>query len=109
MKKRLADIAYRRSKLLDRIGRQRLEVADTSLRWQKPLALADVAVKAVHFAYAHPALFTGAATALLAIRRKGAISLVRGGWRLLLLYPSAIFVGLKYLSSISRPGHDRPE
>jgi hypothetical protein len=102
MKKRLADIAYRRSKLLDRIEMQRADVAEFSLRWHKPVALAEMGLKAARLVYAHPAVVTGIVAALLTFRRKGAVALVRSGWRLLFLYPSAVFLGLKYLTSATR-------
>ncbi|HLP98621.1 MAG TPA: YqjK family protein [Sideroxyarcus sp.] len=102
MKKRLADIACRRRRLLDRIATQRTEISMLSRHWQKPLALADLALNVVHLVRAHPALAAGAVAALLAWRRSGPMALVRSGWRLLFLYPSAVFSGLQYLASMTR-------
>jgi hypothetical protein len=99
MNKRLAQIAIRRLELLEQIEKQRMDMAYISLHLQKPLAVADVGLKAVRYIYNHPALVSGGVTALLTWRNKGLIGLARHGWRLLLLYPSAIFFGLKYLSS----------
>lgn len=102
MKKRLARLAQRRLELLGHIEAQRMVMAETSLHLQKPLAVVDVGLHAVRLIYDHPALFAGGVTALLTWRRQGIVGLARNGWRLLYLYPSAIFFGLKYLSTALR-------
>lgn len=79
-----------------------MDVAEISVRWQKPLALADTGLKAVHFVCNHPALVAGGLAAFMAWRRKGVAGLAGEGWRLLCLYPSAILLGLKYLSAAPR-------
>ncbi|MDP1633854.1 MAG: YqjK-like family protein [Gallionellaceae bacterium] len=108
MKDRLADIALRRRLLLEKIGVQRTLVADIAVQWQRPLALANTGLKAVRLVSRHPALVTGVATAVLTLRHGGIMAFAKGGWRLLFLYPSAIFFGLKYLASaISLPGETR--
>ena len=99
MNSRLTQLACRRLELLNDIEAQRMDMADITRHLQKPLAVADVGFKAVRLIYNHPALVTGGVTALLTLRRNGFVGLVQHGWRLLLLYPSAIFLGLKYLSS----------
>jgi hypothetical protein len=99
MKNRLAQLACRRLELLNDIEAQRMDMVDITRQLQKPLAVADVGFKAVRLVYNHPALVTGGVTALLTWRRNGFVGLVQHGWRLLFLYPSAIFLGLKYLSS----------
>lgn len=99
MRKRLAHLAIRRLELLEQIEVQRADLADISRHLQKPFAVADVGLRAVRFIYDHPAVVSGGVTALLTWRNKGLFGLVKHGWRLLLLYPSAIFFGLKYLSS----------
>jgi len=102
MKKRLADLACRRRELLEKIETQRVEVAEISQHWQKPLALVDTGLKAVRFIRNHPAWIAGSVAAFLALRRKGIAGLAHEGWRLLRLYPSTLFLGLKYLSSATR-------
>jgi len=102
MNKRLTAIASRRQILLKNIEAQRMDVAEISVRWQKPLALADTGLKAVHFVRNHPALVAGGLAAFMAWRRKGVVGLAGEGWRLLCLYPSAILFGLKYLSIAPR-------
>lgn len=77
-----------------------MELAETSVHLRKPLAVVDVGLQAVRLIYDHPAWFAGAVTALLTWRRHGIVGLAKNGWRLLYLYPSAIFFGLKYLSSV---------
>lgn len=100
MKNRLASLAHRRLELLGHIEAQRLEMAETFVLLHKPLVVADVGFHAVRTIYNHPALFAGGVTALLTWRRHGIVGLARNGWRLLYLYPSAIFFGLKYISSV---------
>lgn len=103
MKKRLADIAYRRRRLLGTIEAQRMEVADIAQRWQKPLALLDAGLKVWSLLRRHPALLAGGVSALLALRRTGILGLAQTGGRLLLLYPSAIFFAIKIFSPGTRP------
>ena len=107
MKKRLAALTHRRRGLLEKIEAQRIDVAEISVHWQKPLALVDVGLKAVRFVHNHPALMAGDVTALLAWRRKGIVGLALEGWRLLYLYPSALAFGLKFLSSATRSPNEK--
>jgi hypothetical protein len=79
-----------------------MDVAEISLHWQKPFALADAGLKAVHYIRNHPALVTGGVAVLLAWRRKGIVGLALEGWRLLYLYPSILSFGLKSLSLATR-------
>jgi YqjK-like protein len=107
MKKRLARLAQRRLELLGNIEAQRMVLAETSVQLHKPLAVVDVGLHAVRLIYNHPALFAGAVTVLLTWRRKGIVGLAKNGWRLLYLYPSAIFFGLKYISAaLHSPSED---
>lgn len=85
MKKQLADLACRRRGLLEKIEAQRMEVAEISQHWQKPIALVDTGLKVVRFIRNHPALMTGGVAALLTLRRKGIIGLAQERWRLLRL------------------------
>lgn len=90
MKKQLNDLACRRRLLLEKINTQRMEVSEISLQLQKPLALVDAGVKAVHFIRSHPTLLTGGAAFLLALRRGNLRHMMQEGWRLLCLYPARI-------------------
>ena len=108
MNKQLAHLIIRRLELVEKIEAQRMDMADISLHLQKPLAVADMGLNVVRYIYNHPALVSGGMTALLTFRNKGLPGLVKHGWRLLLLYPSAIFFGLKYLSSANcAPAEER--
>lgn len=99
MKKHLDDIACQRSRLLEKIRSQKRQIADFSLRLQKPLALADAGIKAVHFIRSHPTLLTGAVAMLLALRRRDLAGLKQHGWRLLCLHPA--------IARLSRPSQRR--
>lgn len=93
----LAVLAYRRSVLLEEIEAQRVELEAISLRLKKPLAIADVGMKAVFFVKDHPALLTAGIGGFLAWRESGIVGLAKSGWRL--LYPFGTLLGLKYLSA----------
>lgn len=99
MNQRLVLLAYRRIELLQKIEAQRMYMAEIFQHLKKPLAVADVGVKAAHFVYSHRALFASVMTALVTWRQKGIVGLAKNSWRLLYLYPSSIFFGLKYLTS----------
>jgi hypothetical protein len=108
MKKRLAQLACRRLELMEDIEAQRMDMAAITRHLHKPLAVADAGFRTVRFIFHHPALITGGVTALLAWRRHGFVGLMQHGWRLLILYPSTIFLGVKYLSSTAcPPGEER--
>jgi hypothetical protein len=108
MKQRLAELAVRRLGLLEEIEAQRLEVAEISVEFQKPVALADTVLKAVRFSRNHPVLVSGGFAALLSIRGMGVAGLAKKAWRLVYLYPAAISLGLKYLfPAIRSPGEAR--
>lgn len=80
MKKRLADLAYRRCRLLEKIDAQRIEVAEISIHWQKPLALVDAGLRAVHFIHNHPALMSGGVALLMALRPGRVWKWLQLGW-----------------------------
>jgi hypothetical protein len=103
MSKQLIEIAYRRKLLVQRISEQRADMLVLTQQWHKPLTLADSGIKAFHVMRNHPALVAGGLTALLAWRLKGIVGLVKSGWRLAYLYPSAIFAGYQYLSALTSP------
>lgn len=101
MKKRLADLACRRCELLVKIETQRMEVANISIHWEKPLALVDTGLNTIRFIYNHPALVAGGVAAFIALRRKGITGLTQEVWRLLCLYHATIFLA----KSSSSEGH----
>ena len=88
MKKHLIDLSHRRLLLLEKIDNQRWEMLEVSLQLQKPLALVDAGIRAVHFIRRHPALVTGGMALLLAFRRRNLLLMAQEGWRLLRLYPA---------------------
>lgn len=105
MKQRLAELADHRLRLLEKIEAQRTEIAEISVDFQKPMALADTGLKAVRFMHNHPALVSGGFAVLLSIRGIGIAGLAKKGWRLMYLYPAVISLGLKYLFPATRPDH----
>lgn len=107
MKAHLARLVQRRLEITERIEAQRLEMAEAGMHLHKPLALVDVGLHALRLISDHPAWFAGSMTALLTWRRHGIVGLAKNGWRMLYLYPSAIFFGLKYLSSVI--GHKKED
>ncbi len=107
MKNQLLELARRKDRLKLQIQIQRLEVAEIVVDFHKPLKLADAGMKAVNVIRHHPALVAGGMTALLAFRRSGLVGLAQYGVRMLLLYPSAIFLGWKYVSSVTRGLKDK--
>ena len=90
MSKELVDVIRRRGLLLKKIRDQRMEIMEISLQLQKPLALVDAGIKAVHFIRSYPTLVTGSAALLLALRRGNLRHMAQEGWRLLCLYPAKI-------------------
>ena len=82
----------RRGELLARIASQREQVAEIGTRWQTPLALADQGLVAACFLRSNPVLVVGVA-ALLVIRRRGVVGLVKGVWR--------AWKGYRYLTAFS--------
>jgi hypothetical protein len=92
MKQKRHDIACRRHLLQEKINAQRIEVAEISLQLQKPLALVDTGINAVHFIRRHPALVSGGMALLLALRRGNLALMAQEGWRLLCLYPATAYL-----------------
>lgn len=70
MKKRLDDIAGRRLVLLEKIRIQKSEMAEISLHLQKPLALVDTGIKAIHFMRRHSVLISSGMAFIMVLRRK---------------------------------------
>lgn len=87
MKNQLEKIASRRRLLLDKINTQRIEVVEISLQLQKPLAVVNAGMKAVHFIRSHPTLVTSCFAMLLALRRRDFAGLKQHGGHLLRIYP----------------------
>jgi hypothetical protein len=108
MKQRLAELSDRRSRLLEIIEAQRVEVASISADFQNSLTLADAGLKAVSFIRNHPGWVAGGFAALLSLRGLGIAGMARKGWRLMYLYPAAIAFGLKYLPAFRSPRTEEP-
>lgn len=92
MNKQMLEVMQRRGELLARIAAQREQVAEIGTRWQTPLALADQGLAAVRFLRSNPVLVAGVA-ALLVIRRRGVVGLVKGVWR--------AWRGYRYFTAVS--------
>ncbi|OGS95871.1 MAG: hypothetical protein A3K04_01490 [Gallionellales bacterium RBG_16_56_9] len=88
----MLEVMQRRGDLLARIAAQREQVAEIGTRWQTPLALADRGLAAVCFLRSNPVLVAGVA-ALLVIRRRGVVGLVKGVWR--------AWRGYRYFTAVS--------
>lgn len=91
MNNQMLKLMQRRGELLARITAQREQLAETGIRWQAPLAVADQGLAIVRFLRSHP-LLVAAAVALLVIRRRGVIGLVKGGWR--------VWKGYRFLTAL---------
>ena len=96
MNKHLDNIAGRRLVLLEKIKAQKMDVAEVSRHLQKPLALVDAGIKAVHFIRSHPTLVTSGVALLLALRRRDLVGLKQHGWRLLCLYPATSYLAQQF-------------
>ena len=92
MNSRMLAVMQRRGELLAKITAQREQIAETGARWQAPLALADQVLAAVRFLRSHPVLTAGV-VALIVIRQRGVVGLMKGGWR--------AWKGYRYLAALS--------
>jgi hypothetical protein len=99
MNEKLAHLALRRAALRETIADQRSAMTLITQDLQRPLAIANMGFRAVRFIREHPVLVTGSVTGLLTLRRSGLPGLIKHGWRMIVLYPSAIFLGLKFLAT----------
>lgn len=88
----MLEVMQRRGELLARIAAQRGQVAEIGMRWRNPLALADEGLAAACFLRSNPVLVAGVA-ALLVIRRRGMVGLMKGVWR--------VWKGYRYLTAFS--------
>lgn len=84
----MLEVMQRRGELLARIASQREQVAEIGARWQAPLAVADRGLAAICWLRARP-LLVAAVVALVVVRRRGVVGLVRGAWRVWRLYKTA--------------------
>lgn len=71
----------RRQLLLAKIAGQREQLGEIGTRWQPALHVADQAWLAVHLMRSHAVLVAGVA-ALVVVRRRGVVGLLKGGWRI---------------------------
>ncbi|HEX5363607.1 MAG TPA: YqjK-like family protein [Gallionella sp.] len=81
MNDRILELRQRRGELLARIAVQRGQLIEMSARCEGPLAWVDQGMAVVRFLRAKPLLVAGVA-ALLVIRRRGVMGLVRTGWKM---------------------------
>lgn len=75
----------RRGELIEKIARQRDGIAALGVRWQPAFQIADQAVLAAGFVRKNAWLVAGVAGIAL-FRRRGAVALLKGGWRIWKLY-----------------------
>jgi hypothetical protein len=92
MNSQMSAVMRRRGELLARIEAQREQVAGIGARWQAPLALVDQGLAAVRFLRSHPVLVAGM-VALIVVRRRGVVGLVKGGWR--------VWKGYRFFAALS--------
>ncbi len=92
MNEQMLAVMQRRGELLAQIGSQREQVAQFGARWEKPLAVADQGLAVLRFMRSKPALVAGVA-ALLVWRRRGAVAVLRMGWR--------TWKGYRYLTGLA--------
>lgn len=85
-------VMQRRGELKARIATQREQLAEAGMYWQKPLALADQGLAVARYLRARPVLVAGG-VALLIIRRRGLMGLVRSGW--------LVWRGYRYFTAVS--------
>lgn len=83
MKNNLAYLTEKRNVLIARIAEQRVELAQTIGYLRKPLGVAQVAFKGVHYLYKHSRLIFSCIAALLAFRKKNIFFLAFKGWQML--------------------------
>lgn len=77
MNHRLAAIEARRAMLLERVAREREQVAQTLQSWAPPLAFIDRCVLGVRFVVSRPPVLAGAALVLVLLRPRTAFKLAR--------------------------------
>ena len=80
MNSQMLEIMQRRAELQARIAAQREQLSDFGTRLETPLAIADQGLAAIRFLRSNPVLVAGVA-ALLVIRRRGMVGLLKFVWR----------------------------
>lgn len=80
------EVMQRRQALLAKISDQREQLAESGVRWQPALHLADGALVAARFLRSHPVLLAGLAgltglAGLVVVRRNGLAGVVKGARR----------------------------
>ena len=84
MNRRLAAIAAKRARLVERAAFEREDIVQTLQIWSQPLDLVDRILAGVKFVMARPPLIAAAAIALLLLRPRSAWKLARrafGMWQ----------------------------
>ena len=92
MNERMLAVMQRRGELLAKITSQREQVVQIGARLEKPLALADQGLAMLRFMRSRPVLVAGVA-ALLVWRRRGALGVMKLGWR--------AWKGYRYLTGLA--------
>jgi len=92
MNERMLAVMQRRGELLAKITSQREQVVQIGARLEKPLALADQGLAVLRFMRSRPLLVAGVA-ALLVWRRRGALGVMKLGWR--------AWKGYRYLTGLA--------
>jgi len=92
MNKQMLEIMQRRGELQARIAVQREQLAAIGTRLEAPLAVADQGLAGLRFLRSNPVLVGGVA-ALLIIRRRGMVGLLKFVWR--------GWKGYRYFTSVS--------
>jgi hypothetical protein len=80
-----SEIVRRKEQLIARCEAQRGHLADVFRELERPIAVADRALRVVRYLRAHPLLVGGAVAAAVALRRRSTAGLVAralAGWRL---------------------------
>ncbi len=103
MNKQLERVAARRRELLTQTAAQRAAMAEIARDLQHPLAVVDAGIEAMRFIRRHAPLFAAGLAVLFAVRRKGPGRLAGIAWRLLRLYPGAVWFGLEHLFASAQP------
>ena len=80
MNRQMLEIMQRRAELQAKIAAQREQLAVLGARLETPLAIADQGLAAIRFLRSNPVLVAGVA-ALLVIRRRGVVGLLKFVWR----------------------------
>lgn len=92
MNKQMIELMQKRSELLAKIVAQREQITEMGVRLQTPLAIADQGLAVMRFLRLNSVLVASVA-ALLVVRRRGVVGLVKGVWR--------VWKGYRYFTAIS--------